>query len=96
MFFTIPTSAYRYQAFISYSHEADGPRAAALLQTLEQIARPWYRARSLRMFCDDADLAVAFGLETEIYKALAQSEWLILLASPKSDGSVRVAKEVKW
>ncbi len=96
MLLGIPTSAYRYQAFISYSHEADGPRAAALQKTLEQIARPWYRARSLRVFRDDTDLAVSPGLETEIFKALKQSEWLVLVASPKSASSVWVAKEVEW
>ncbi len=87
----------RYHAFISYSHAADSLRATALQRSLEKLARPWYQVRSgLRIFRDGTDLAVAPHLEGEIQAALAQSEWLLLLACPNSAASKWVTKEVQW
>ncbi len=35
-----------FDAFISYSHAADGKRAPALQNALRRFAKPWYRRRA--------------------------------------------------
>ena len=85
-----------YNAFISYSHARDGVAAKALQSELQTFARPWYRARALRVFRDETNLAAAPGLWTEIEAALADSSWFVLLASPGAAGSVWVQREVMW
>ena len=47
----------RYDAFISYSHDADPQIASALQSALHRFAKPWYRLRSLRVFRDNASLS---------------------------------------
>lgn len=84
-----------FDAFISYSHRADGLFAAAFQRDLERFAKPWYQIRSLRVFRDDTNLSPG-PLKASIERALADSEWLILLACPESAGSPWVNKEVEW
>ena len=38
--------AVRYDAFISYSHAADGKLAPNLQDALQRFAKPWYRRRA--------------------------------------------------
>ena len=45
-----------YDAFVSYSHHADGQLAPALQQALQTMAKPWYRRRALRIFRDKTSL----------------------------------------
>jgi WD40 repeat protein len=86
-----------YDAFISYSHSADGRLAPALQRGLQRLARPWYRPRALRVFRDETGLAVNPHLWTSIEQALVDSEWFILLCAPESAGSDWVAKEIeRW
>ena len=47
-----------YDVFISYSHAADGRLAPALQSGLEQLARPWFQRRALRVFRDQTGLSV--------------------------------------
>ncbi|KAA9152306.1 TIR domain-containing protein [Amycolatopsis acidicola] len=90
------TTATRYDAFISYSHALDGVLAPALQTGLQRFAKPWYRARALRIFRDNTDLAAGPGLWSAIERALEQSSWLILLASPVAARSPWVDREVAW
>jgi len=46
-----------YDAFISYSQQADRRIAEALQNALHRIAKPWYRLRALRVFRDASSLA---------------------------------------
>ena len=46
-----------YNAFISYSHAADGKLAPELQRALHQFAKPWYRQRTLRIFRDKTSLS---------------------------------------
>jgi WD40 repeat protein len=85
-----------YNAFISYSHTADGTLAAALQSALHSFARPWYKLRALHIFRDQTNLAVNPGLWSSIRDALDQSLFFILLASPEAAASPWVAKEAEY
>jgi hypothetical protein len=86
----------RYDAFLSYSHAGDDRLAPALQAGLHRFAKPWYRLRSLRVFRDDASLSADPALWVAIERALASSEWFLLLASPEAARSEWVEKEVAW
>jgi hypothetical protein len=85
-----------YGAFISYSHKKDKPIAAAVQSVVQQLGKPWYRLRALRVFRDDTSLSATPHLWPSIERALQQSRFLILLASPEAAGSLWVNKEVAW
>jgi WD40 repeat protein len=85
-----------YNAFISYSHTGDTELAAALQRALHRFAKPAFRLRAVRVFCDSASLAANPALWPTIETALDGSEFLILLASPQAAGSEWVEKEVEY
>jgi WD40 repeat protein len=86
----------KYDAFISYSHAADGVLAPALQSGLHRLAKPWYVLRALRVFRDETNLAAEPGLWPSIETALAQSRFLVLMASPEAARSKWVARELDW
>ncbi len=45
-------------AFISYSHAADGKLAAALQQALHRFAKPLFKLRAIRVFRDETTLGM--------------------------------------
>src|SRR6266699_4832406 len=67
--------SYRYKAFISYTHHADGEFAPSLQSTLEQIGKPWNRKRALDVFRDDTDLSVSPELWPTIEAGMYSSEY---------------------
>src|SRR6185369_2742799 len=81
---------------ISYSHAKDKPVAAALQSVVQTLGKPWYRRRALRIFRDDTSLSATPGLWPSIEQALAQSRFLIFLASPEAAASQWVGKEVAY
>src|SRR6266480_6020386 len=85
-----------YDAFISYSHAKDKPTAAALQSIVQKLGKPWYKRRALRVFRDDTSLSATPNLWPSIEHALAQSRFLILLASPEAATSPWVNKEVAF
>ncbi len=85
-----------YDAFISYSHAKDKPIAAALQSVVQELGKPWYRRRALRVFRDDTSLSATPSLWPSIEQALSQSRFLILLASPEATASQWVGKEVSY
>jgi len=95
------TDAKQYDAFISYSHDADGVLAPALADGVQRFATAWKPlrwlnpVRSLRVFRDDAALAANPALWPAIEHALEASRWFILLASPEAARSLWVDKEVE-
>ena len=97
-----PTSAHRYDAFISYSHAADGRLAPALRNGLQRFATPWrvFRwrnpVRALRIFQDQASLSANPALWPTIENALGSATWFILLASPEAANSPWVEKEIDF
>jgi WD40 repeat protein len=85
-----------YKAFVSYSRAADGRLAPALQSALHRFAKPWYRLRAIRVFRDVTNLSVSPGLWSSIENALSQSEYLLLLASPRAAASKWVRREVDY
>src|SRR5438477_6368692 len=83
-----------YDAFISYSHAKDKPIAAALQSVVQRLGTKWYQRRALRVFRDDTSLSATPALWPSIERALSQSRFLILLASPEAAASPWVDKEV--
>ena len=90
------TGARTYDAFISYSHAADGRLAPALQRGLQSLAKPWYRLRALRVFRDKTSLSASPELWSAIEEALAQARFFVLLASPEAAASRWVDQEVRW
>ena len=85
-----------YDAFISYSHAKDKPIAAALQSVVQSLGKPWYKRRALRIFRDDTSLSATPHLWPTIEAALAESRFLILLASTEAARSMWVGKEVNY
>ena len=84
-----------YDAFISYSHAADGRLAPALQSGLQRLARRWSSVRALRVFRDDTGLSVSPHLWGSIAEALDGSSWFVLLASPEAAASPWVNREIE-
>src|SRR5829696_7520070 len=83
-----------YDAFISYSHAADGKLAPALQAALQRFAKPWYHRRALRIFRDQTSLAATPELWPTIQIALDGATHFLLLASPEAAASKWVRREV--
>ena len=90
------TGERAYDAFVSYSHAADGRLAPALQRGLQSLAKPWYRRRALRVFRDKTSLSASPELWSAIEAALAQARFFVLLASPEAAASHWVDQEVRW
>jgi hypothetical protein len=87
---------FKYNAFISYSHAADGKLAPAVQSALHQLAKPWYNMRALRVFRDKISLSANPDLWNAMEKALSVSEWFLLMASPTAAQSPWVRREIGW
>jgi hypothetical protein len=91
-----------YDAFVSYSHAADGALAPSLRNGLQRFATPWRvfgwvnPVRSLRVFQDQASLSANPAVWPTIENALGSAEWFILLASPEAANSPWVEKEIEF
>lgn len=86
----------KYDAFISYSHAADGELAPSLQKAFHRIAKPIFKFRSLNVFRDETSLSATPHLWNTIEDALRQSQYLVLLASPTAAQSIWVQKEVEF
>jgi hypothetical protein len=91
-----PRAGGAYDAFISYSHAKDKPVATALQAVVQKLGKPWYQRRALRVFRDDASLSATPHLWPSIEQALAQSRFLILLASREAAASRWVGQEIAY
>ncbi len=85
-----------FDAFMSYSHAADGRLAPQVQAGLQRFAKPWWRRRALRVFRDETGLAASPQLWAGIEEALASSEWFVFLASPEAARSEWVERELEW
>ena len=84
-----------YDAFISYSHAADGHLAPAVQTGLERLTKSWWKRRALRVFRDETGLGVDPHMWRSIQQALDESSWFVLLASPEAVASRWVNKEIE-
>lgn len=85
----------RYDAFISYSRDADLALASSVHQFMERYGRSWRKRRALRIFRDDTGLVPGL-LWHQIETELAESRYLVLFASPQAAMSKWVGREVEW
>ncbi|MEZ5383850.1 MAG: toll/interleukin-1 receptor domain-containing protein [Microthrixaceae bacterium] len=90
-------SKKRYDAFISYSHAADGAFAPSLQDGLHKLAKPWKQRRALEVFRDETGLSVNPALWTSICAAMDGADYFVLLASPEAAKSEWVGREIqRW
>ena len=92
----------RYDAFISYRHsELDMEIAKKLHKGLEtfkipaSVSKKYGKKRIERVFRDQEELPIGSDLDDNITSALAESEFLIVVCSPRTPGSVWVRKEIE-
>jgi len=85
-----------YDAFISYSHGADARLAPVLQRALHRFAKSWWKARAVTVFRDETSLAAAHSLPDLLIKALNESAFFILMASPAAACSKWVADECDY
>lgn len=98
------TKEYKYDAFISYRHaELDQFVAENLHKLLETFKVPRLAADSVkkqkknkisRVFRDRDELPLASNLSDNIQSALEDSEFLIVICSPRTPESLWVQKEI--
>lgn len=95
---------FRYDAFISYRHtELDKFVAANLIKQLEAYKLPKSVAKKLtgkktkieRVFRDREELPLTNNLEEPIVEALQNTEWLIVICSPRLPESMWCKKEIE-
>ena len=84
-----------FNAFLSYSHAADGRFAPAVQAALQRPAKPFYRLRAIRIFRDRTTLQLTPTIWPQIQQALCESQYFILLASPDAPQSEWVEKEIE-
>ncbi|WP_433256775.1 WD40 repeat domain-containing protein [Streptosporangium sp. CA-135522] len=68
-----------YDAFVSYSHRADGLFGPALQRGLQRLAKPWNQRRAMEVFRDQTGLAAGPALWPGIQAALDAARWFVLL-----------------
>lgn len=98
-------SGFRYSAFISYSHK-DSAWASWLHKSLESYTVPrQLRNRSVvnqstgrlkPVFRDREELSSGPNLHSAIRESLSNSEYLIVICSPRSASSKYVAEEIQF
>ena len=82
-----------------YSRDtAERDIAARLQNELQRFTAPWYRprTRTLRVFRDQTNLQASPDLWGTINDAMSSSQWLLLVASPRSAESAGVRRELTW
>jgi hypothetical protein len=83
-------------AFISASNDTDAALAAAVRHGIEQVGRTWTRRRALRTVCTRRGTSSDRDLWTADRRAMDESQWFVLLASPGAAESDRVGREIEY
>ena len=96
---------FTYDAFISYRHaDLDQYVADRLHKRLEAFKLPHSASRNRlegektkirRIFRDKNDLPIASDLASPIMTALNESEYLIVICSPRTPESIQVKREIE-
>jgi WD40 repeat protein len=87
---------FQYDAFISYSHAADGQLAPAIQGALHKLAKPWYKLRALNVYRDQTNLSISPELWPTIQRAISLSSYFLLFASREAVKSKWVKRELAW
>ncbi len=87
-------AAFKYKAFISYSHQ-DESWADWLHAQLEGFEPPTNLPRLSPIFQDKQELAASSGLSASIDAALADAEYLLVVCSPAAVASRWVTAEIE-
>ena len=90
------SASSRYDAFLSYSHAADGLLAPRLQAGLQRFAKPWWKRRAVRVFRDQSSLSANPHLWSSITEALDASAWFVLLLSEEAADSKWVNREIEY
>ncbi len=90
----LATKKFKYDAFISYSHSEDAEFSRVIHGGLQSFGTPFFKARSIRVYLDDANIPMTSDLWGELQSKLKDSSFLLLLASQSSARSEWVAKEI--
>src|SRR5262245_17510411 len=85
-----------YDVFVSYGHAKDKPIAVGLQAVIQRLGKPWYLWQALRVFRDDSSLSATPISWPSIERALEDSLFLILLASPEASAAPSVNRAVSW
>ena len=95
------SSSFKYKAFISYRHVAQDRRMAKWLQQSLETYRPppplikkGIPPRLGKVFRDEEELAASSDLSKSISNALNDSEWLVVVCSPRAKLSLWINQEV--
>lgn len=88
--------ATSHDAFISYSHAADGTLAPAVEAGLKKLAKRWLTKGALDAFRDESSLAASPALWPSIVEHLSGSSWFLLMASRSSAASPWCTRETLW
>lgn len=91
---------YRYDAFISYRHQAPSKPIAERLQKLLETYVPPKELRGegkkLRLFRDETELPTSSDLGRDIEDALEHSRFLVVICSPEYEQSKWCMQEVAY
>lgn len=92
---------FKYDFFISYRHgDPDTDTAHYLQKALERyripkdIQKKYKKEKIRRVFRDNEELSASFDLAGEIREQLKNSEYLIVICSPRAKESIWVQKEI--
>ena len=89
-------SDYKYNAFISYSHDTEFQLAVTLKNALKKFAKPWGMRSKLRIYRDTSSQDLTSDLMRDVKQAMDASNYFILMASPGSKQSDWVTEEVEY
>ena len=88
-----------YNAFISYRHHPNDIKVAAdIHRGLERFRIPRSikrRSGAMRLFRDKEELPITSSLTSDIYRALENSDFLIVICSPHTKESIWVQREIE-
>ena len=89
-------SAPRYDAFLSYSWQADLNVAPAIQSALQRFLCPWYKPRAKTIFRDLSCLPAGSSLEKELFDRIDRSKHFIVLASPNAAKAGGMEMEARY
>lgn len=92
----LKSAARGTDVFISYSHSGNQKLPPALQRGLSRLGKRWNRPHALRVFRDQTDLTASPDFWSDIERALAGSNYFLLIASPAAANSRWVYQEVAY